>query len=65
MKFFSICLFINKFIAICKVKSFNEVKNLCFDGAMNEKKNIMDKNFYQKTLKEYPIILNSDFFNKP
>ncbi|MDI3479893.1 MAG: hypothetical protein PWQ14_1039 [Rikenellaceae bacterium] len=48
-----------------KVKSFNEVKNLCYDGAMNEKKNIMDKNFYQKILKEYPIILNSDFFNKP
>lgn len=32
---------------------------------MNEKKNIMDKNFYQKILKEYPIILDSNFFNKP
>jgi hypothetical protein len=47
-----------------KVKSFNEVKNLCYNGAMNEKKQINDKIFYQKILEEYPIILNRDFFNK-
>ncbi len=47
-----------------KLKSFNEVKNLCYDGAMNEKKHIIDEIFYQKILEEYPIILNRDFFNK-
>lgn len=47
-----------------KIQSFNEVKNLCYEGAINEKKQINDKIFYQKILKEYPIILNYYYFNK-
>ncbi len=53
--------FINKFIISCKIQSLNEVKNLCYQGAINEKKQINDKIYYQKILKEYPIILN--YFN--
>lgn len=47
-----------------KIKSYNEVKDICYNAVINEKKNTQDKLFYQKILLDYPIILNKDFFNK-